>query len=270
MQILRSLIFLLTQITTAVLFTPVALAAVALPSLPRARVISGWARFNIWTLRRVCGVACEVTGAANLPVGPAVIIANHQSAWETLFFQLVFPPQSYILKAQLLWIPLFGWGLAANRPVAINRARKVRALEQLVQGGQARLAEGRWLVVFPEGTRRPPGAPAKFQAGGALLAASSGAPIVPVAHNAGVFWPKQAFLKTPGVIRMRIGPAIPSAGKSARELNAQAEAWIAAALRELPGCDGGPPPQSPPRHPRSPLSGGGDGDARRSTVRGVG
>jgi len=239
MQILRSALFLLTQITTAVLFTPVALAAVVLPSLPRARVIGGWARFNIWALRRVCGITCEVSGAQHLPAGPAVIISNHQSAWETLFFQRVFPPQSYILKAQLLWIPLFGWGLAANRPVAINRARKVRALEQLVRGGRARLAEGRWLVVFPEGTRRPPGAPGKFQAGGALLAVKAGAPVVPVAHNAGVFWPKQAFLKRPGVIRMRIGPAIPSAAMSARELNAQVERWIRDALLELPGCDGG-------------------------------
>lgn len=235
MQILRSTIFLLTQTVSALLFTPVALAAVALPSLPRARVIGAWARFNIWTLKRVCGITCEVTGAEHLPAGPAVIISNHQSAWETLFFQLVFPPQSYILKAQLLWIPLFGWGLAANRPVAINRARKVRALEQLLRQGAARLAEGRWLVVFPEGTRRPPGAPGKFQAGGALVAAKTGAPIVPVAHNAGVFWPKQAFLKKPGVIRMRIGAPIAGAGQDARALNARAEQWIVGQLRELPG-----------------------------------
>jgi len=235
MKILRSTIFLLLQITSALLFTPVALACLALPSLPRARVIGGWARFNIWTLRRVCGITCEVTGIEHLPAGPAVIISNHQSAWETLFFQLVFPPQSYILKAQLLWIPLFGWGLAANRPVAINRARKVRALEQLLRQGAARLDEGRWLVVFPEGTRRPPGAPGKFQAGGALVAAKTGAPIVPVAHNAGLFWPKQAFLKKPGVIRMRIGEAIDSEGQDARELNARAQRWIVEALRELPG-----------------------------------
>jgi len=139
------------------------------------------------------------------------------------------------LKAQLLWIPLFGWGLAANRPVAINRARKVRALEQLLRQGAARLDEGRWLVVFPEGTRRPPGAPGKFQAGGALVAAKTGAPIVPVAHNAGLFWPKQAFLKKPGVIRMRIGETIDSEGQDARELNARAQRWIVEALRELPG-----------------------------------
>ena len=244
MQILRSLIFLAGQVGSAVLFTPVALACLALPSLPRARVIAGWARFNIWTLRRVCGITCEVSGVENLPQRPAVIISNHQSAWETLFFQLVFPPQSYILKVQLLWIPVFGWGLAANRPVAINRARKVRALEQLLTRGAARLAEGRWLVIFPEGTRRRPGAPGRFQAGGALVAAKTGAPIVPVAHNAGLFWPKQAFLKKPGVIRMRIGRPIPTDGtgdgdgesQNARELNARVEKWIHDALRALPAA----------------------------------
>ena len=116
-----------------------------------------------------------------------MLIANHQSAWETLCFQLIFPPQSYILKWQLLWIPFFGWGLAANRPVAINRSQKVRAMEQLLKQGTVRLNEGRWLVVFPEGTRMPPGRPGKFQPGGALVAAKTGAPVVPVAHNAGVF-----------------------------------------------------------------------------------
>ena len=163
-----------------------------------------------------------------------MLIANHQSAWETLCFQLIFPPQSYILKWQLLWIPFFGWGLAANRPVAINRSQKVRAMEQLLKQGTVRLNEGRWLVVFPEGTRMPPGRPGKFQPGGALVAAKTGAPVVPVAHNAGVFWPKNGFLKHPGVIRVRIGEAIQSKGKKARQINAQAEAWIIEALAALP------------------------------------
>ena len=233
-QRLRSLIFLSGQVVSALLISPVALLCLALPSLSRARIISSWARFNIWSLKVVCGITCEVTGAENIPDRPAVLLSNHQSAWETLYFQLIFPPQSYILKWQLLWIPFFGWGLAANRPVAINRAKKIKALEQLLKQGAARLAEGRWLVVFPEGTRRPPGRPGKFQPGGALIATQTGAPVVPVAHNAGIFWPKSAFLKHPGVIRMHIGPAIESTNKNPREINARAEAWISETLRGLP------------------------------------
>ena len=231
---MRSLVFLAGQILSAVLVSPVALLCLALPSLPRARIIACWARFNIWSLKHVCGITCEVIGAENIPARPAVLIANHQSAWETLYFQLLFPPQSYILKWQLLWIPFFGWGLAANRPVAINRTRKTRALEQLLKQGATRLAEGRWLVVFPEGTRSPPGNPGKFQPGGAMIAAKTGAPVVPVAHNAGLFWPKNGFLKRPGVIQLRIGEAIHSEGKKAREINTKAETWIIKTLRTLP------------------------------------
>ena len=230
----RALIFLVGQIISAVLISPVALLCLALPSLPRARIISAWARFNIWSLKHVCGVTCEVTGAENIPKQPAVLISNHQSAWETLYFQLIFPPQSYILKWQLLWIPFFGWGLAANRPVAINRSKKIRALEQLLKQGAARLREGRWVVAFPEGTRMPPGSPGKFQPGGAMLAAKTGAPVVPVAHNAGVFWPKNGFIKHPGVIQMRVGKPIQTTGKKPKQINAQVELWIVDTLRELP------------------------------------
>lgn len=233
-QALRSLIFLIGQIVSVVLISPLALLSLMLPSLPRARIISSWARFNIWSLKHLCGITCEVTGAENIPDRPAVLISNHQSAWETLYFQLLFPPQSYILKWQLLWIPFFGWGLAANRPVAINRSKKVRALEQLLKQGAIRLNEGRWLVVFPEGTRMPPGRPGTFQPGGTMIAARTGAPVVPVAHNAGVFWPKNGFLKRPGVIRVQIGKAVESRGKKTREINAQVEAWIKDTLRTLP------------------------------------
>ena len=234
MQPVRSLIFLVGQILSAVLISPLALLCLALPSLPRARIISSWARFNIWSLKHVCGVTCEVTGTENIPKRPAVLISNHQSAWETLCFQLIFPPQSYILKRQLLWIPFFGWGLAANRPVAINRSKKIQALEQLLKQGAARLNEGRWLVAFPEGTRMLPGSPGKFQSGSAMIAAKTGAPVVPVAHNAGVFWPKNGFVKHPGVIRVRIGKPIQVAGKKPQAINAEAEAWIKEILRELP------------------------------------
>lgn len=233
MSILRAMIFMLGQGLSAVAVSLIALLCLWLPSVPRARVISIWARFNIWTLKTVCGVTFEVRGLDNLPQQPTVLLANHQSAWETLAFQLIFPPQSYIIKRELLWIPVFGWGLAANRPVAINRRRKMRALEQLLAQGAARLAEGRWVVIFPEGTRRPPGRPGKFHIGGAMLAVQSGAPVLPVAHNAGRYWPKRGLRKTPGVIQVRIGKPLPSDGQTPRELNAQAGAWIQQTLQTL-------------------------------------
>jgi 1-acyl-sn-glycerol-3-phosphate acyltransferase len=135
----------------------------------------------------------------------------------------------------LLWIPFFGWGLAANEPIAINRAKKTQALQQLISQGKERLNSGRWIIIFPEGTRRPVGQPGAFQVGGAFIASKAEAPIVPVAHNAGVFWGKQnSFNKNPGTVEVVIGPVIESKGRKARELNLQAEEWILQALQTLP------------------------------------
>ena len=141
-------------------------------------------------------------------------------------FQLIFPPQSYLLKRELLWIPFFGWGLALMSPIAIDRSRGLAALRQLVRRGKERLAQGFWVVVFPEGTRVAPGECRKYQLGGALLAEHSGAPVVPVAHNAGLLWRRNAFIKHPGTITVRIGPTIDSAGRDAATINALAEQWI--------------------------------------------
>ena len=155
-----------------------------------------------------------------------MILAKHQSAWETMAFQLIFPPQSYLLKRELLWLPFFGWGLALMSPIAIDRTRGLAALRELVRRGRERLAQGFWVVVFPEGTRVAPGERRKYQLGGALLAEHSGAPVVPVAHNAGLLWPRNAFVKRPGVVTVRIGPVIDSAGRDASSINALAEKWI--------------------------------------------
>ena len=231
----RSLLFVFGQAISAVVICPLALACLWMSSMRRARLIAWWARFNIWSLKYLCRLTYRVTGLENLinVHRPAVLMANHQSAWETLCFQLIFPPQSYILKKRLLWIPFFGWGLAANRPIAIDRAKKMRALEQLVQQGGVRLAEGRWVVAFPEGTRRRPGQLGRFQSGGAMLAVQTGAPVVPVAHNAGVFWPRNQLRKHCGVIDVHIGAPIDPRGKTARAVTALAEQWIAETAQNL-------------------------------------
>ena len=234
MIFIRSLLYLVGQIISAVVVCLIVLPLAFLPSLQRARLIAIWARFNIWTLRVVCGVSHRVIGEENITETPAIIIANHQSAWETLALQLIFPAQSYLLKKELLKIPFFGWGLALNRPIAIDRSNKTKALDQLIKQGVERLQEGRWLVIFPEGTRMTPGELGKFQVGGAMMAAKSGYAVIPVAHNAGVFWPKHSFLKYPGVIDIVIGPAIETKGKKTREVNNEVEQWIVQQTQKLP------------------------------------
>ena len=232
---LRSLIYLVGQIVSAVIIEIAILLTMPFPRHVTDRVISTWARFNIWTLKVVCGLNYRVRGLENLPDEPAIVISNHQSAWETLCFQLFFPPLSFVLKRQLLWIPIFGWGLAAYRPIAIDRSQKVRALDQLIYQGIERLSIGRWLVIYPEGTRMMPGSPGRFQAGGAMISSRSGAPILPVAHNSGVFWPRRSFLKYPGTIDVVIGAPVWPEGRKARAINGEVENWIRARMAELPG-----------------------------------
>jgi len=234
MILIRSLIYFLGQIVSAVVISVLAVISLALPRTMRDAIIGSWARFNIWSLQKICGVHYRIQGQENIPDCPTIVLSNHQSAWETLCFQLFFPPVSFVLKRQLLWIPFFGWGLAAYRPIAIDRSNKRKALDQLITQGKDRMAEGRWLVIYPEGTRMSPDAPGKFQIGGAMIAAKSGAPILPIAHNAGLFWPKNGFLKYPGTIDVVFGPVIETEGRKARDINEQAENWIKQTLAKLP------------------------------------
>jgi 1-acyl-sn-glycerol-3-phosphate acyltransferase len=180
----------------------------------------------IWWLRITCGIRHEVSGLENLPPTPSIILSKHQSAWETLAFQAIFPTQVYVLKRELLWIPIFGWGLAMSSPIAIDRSAGREALKKLVAKGQQRLRQGLWVVIFPEGTRMAPGEKGKYQIGGAWLATHTKTQVVPVAHNAGNYWPKNSFLKKPGVIQIHIGKPISSASLKADVLNMQVETWI--------------------------------------------
>jgi 1-acyl-sn-glycerol-3-phosphate acyltransferase len=148
-------------------------------------------------------------------------------------FQVILPPQVFVLKKELMRVPFFGWGLAQLPMISIDRDAGIDALQQVVEQGRARLAEGFWVIVFPEGTRVAPGATRRYRAGGALLAARAGAPVVPIAHNAGEFWRRRAFLKYPGTITVSIGPPIDPAGLAADEISARAEAWIEAEMRRL-------------------------------------
>jgi len=233
MIVLRSSLFALALLIVTPPYALIALASAPLPRLARYRVISGWSHLVLWFLRLLCGVRWQVEGREHLPALPAVILAKHQSAWETLAFQCILPPQVHVLKRELLWVPFFGWGLALMSPIAINRARGMAALRQIARKGKERLEQGFWVVVFPEGTRVAPGERRKYQLGGAWLAAYAGAQVVPVAHNAGRVWPRNSFLKYPGDVTVRIGRPIESGGRKPEDITAQAEAWIEAQQKML-------------------------------------
>ena len=233
MNALRSCLFALALVVLTPPYAVVVLLAAWLPRLARYRVISGWARIVTRLACAICGIRYRVEGLENMPRAPAVLLAKHQSAWETIAFQVIFPPQVYVLKRELLWIPFFGWGLALMSPIAIHRGKGHSALREIARKGKERLDQGFCVVVFPEGTRVAPGERRKYQLGGAWLAAASAAPVVPVAHNAGLYWPRNAFIKHPGTITVRIGPAIESAGLDPQAINARAEQWIEEQQLEL-------------------------------------
>ena len=196
--------------------------------------MSRWSAINLWSLKTLCKLDFRIEGRENIPTGPAIIMCKHQSAWETLALQLVFPPQIWIVKRELLWIPIYGWALATMHPISIDRSAGMHAIMLVAREGQKRLNAGLWVVVYPEGTRTAPGEKRKYQPGGGLLAEKSGYPVIPVAHNSGYFWPRNSLDKKPGTITMVIGPAIHPQGKSAAEITRDVEDWIETTVAKLP------------------------------------
>ncbi|WP_068639242.1 lysophospholipid acyltransferase family protein [Thauera butanivorans] len=233
MHLIRSSVF---AILLALVTIPYALFAILifwLPPMTRHRLITSWVPIMMWIIRHVLGIRYRIVGAENMPAGPAVVLSKHQSAWETIALQQIFPPLCYVLKKEVLRIPFFGWGMASIPGIAIDRSAGKDALAQVVEQGRKRLKEGLWVVVFPEGTRVAPGKTGRYKPGGAILAKRAGVPVVPVAHNAGEFWRRNAFIKRPGEVIVSIGPAIEVKGVKADEINKRAEAWIEAEMRRL-------------------------------------
>lgn len=223
---LRTFLFTLFMSIVTIFYSFFCVAARILPFRYRYAIIMAWTRTMIFALKMICHVNYIVEGLENIPKDRhGIILSKHQSTWETFFLPPLFHQAAIILKKELLWVPFFGWGLAIIDPIAINRRNPASAMDQVITQGKACLAAGRWILVFPEGTRIPYGKVGKYRLGGARLAVAALAPVIPVAHNAGRHWPKRGWIQ-PGTIKVVIGPLIETKGLSPDAVLEQAKQWI--------------------------------------------
>lgn len=226
MLFLRSLLFALGYVIAVVVVSILGVLAWPLPFKFRFRVVTLLNRFVMVWIRLCCGIRFQIQGQYDASAGPYLVISKHASTWETMFLQYYFQPISTILKRELLNIPFFGWGLATLRPIAIDRGSPIKALKKVKQDGQQRLKDGTNVLVYPEGTRMPYGEKGSYARSGADIAKAAGVKIIPVAHNAGKYWPKGKFIKHPGTITVVIGEPIDTGDKTSKELMLDIEAWI--------------------------------------------
>ena len=233
MQLIRSLLFTAFLMLSACCWGLAMALCFFLPYRAIFAMARGWARCVLWLLEVLCGLTYVVEGRERIPPGNHIVMSKHTSAWETIALFVVFPPHVWVLKHELLWIPFMGWGLKRLRPIAIDRGAGHRAVNQVIEQGKERLAEGLWVVIFPEGTRVPVGENRKYGVSGALLATATGNLVVPVSHNAGTFWPRRGIVKKPGTIRMIIGEPVSAEGKNARDLNEEIRAVIESGLARI-------------------------------------
>ncbi len=230
----RSSIFAVFSLTGVIVWSTVIIFSWVLPLRTRHLLVRSYLKFYLDVLKWLCHVDYQVSGLENIPkdrVG--VVLSKHQSAWETFFLPTVFHAPAVILKRELYWVPFFGLALAASDPIAINRKNKTSAMQQVIKKGATRLAAGRWVLVFPEGTRIPYGKVGHYKLGGARLAVATGYPVIPVAHNAGKYWPKKSFLKYPGTVRVVIGPMMETKDRTPEEVMAEVQAWIEGQIQRM-------------------------------------
>ena len=231
---LRSLVFAILMVIATLVWAPMCFLFAPLPYNQRYHMTAYWNKFVIWCAKTVCGIRYRFKGYENLPDGPAILLSKHQSAWETIFFFFSFPrPLVYVFKKELLYIPFFGWGIALLRMIPIDRNKGRDAFAQVVEHGRKRLASGQWIIMFPEGTRSYVGQKGKYKAGGTRLAVETHTPVVPIAMNAGECWPKNSFIKRPGMITVSIGKPISSEGKTSANLLQEVENWIESEMRVI-------------------------------------
>lgn len=224
---LRSLLFTILSVASIIIFSFVCLILMLFPLKFRHQMLRYYLNFYLGMLRVICGIRYEVEGLENIPQKRfGIIFSKHSSAWETFYLPTIFHDPAAIAKRELLWVPFYGWGLAAGEPILINRKDKSTAMQQIITKGKKCLEQERWILVFPEGTRVPFGQAGKYHLGGARLAAATEAPVIPVAHNAGYFWGRRQFIKKPGTITVVIGPVIESKGRAPDQIMQEAKEWI--------------------------------------------
>lgn len=234
LQYFYSLAFVCTMFISSVYISIIGTVFLLFPFTVRYKYINFYSILNLWVLKHLCRIDYRVEGKENIPENEACIIfSKHQSALETMMVQRVFPPLTFVVKKELIWIPFFGWGLKSIDPIAIDRKAGRKAISQIVKQGIDRLTKGIWLVIFPEGTRSKPGTKLPYKKGGSILAAKSGHRVIPVAHTAGEFWPKGFFSRQTGTIVLSIGPAIETKGRSPEEIMHEAELWIETKMKEI-------------------------------------
>ena len=230
---IRSSVFWLFHFVSMILVVALVLVFFWLPINQRYAIGSSWAKMNMYFLRWFCNLKYEIKGKENIPDEASLVISNHQSTWETMSFQDFLPNQLWVMKKELFRIPVFGWGLALMSPIAIDRSAGKKAVDQIVDQGNKKLNQGRWVIVFPEGTRIPPGVESKFKMGAFVFASRISHPVLPIAHNAGEFWPKHSFIKYPGTITVSIGESFNSLGMDATDIKQKVEGWIRQELLEI-------------------------------------
>jgi 1-acyl-sn-glycerol-3-phosphate acyltransferase len=233
MTLLRSALYQLILVAVVIPYCGLVLCTAPLPRMARWRVIAGWPQFAFWLSRHLLRIDYEVHGREHIPPEPCVVLSKHQSAWETIAYTTIFPPHVYVIKRELLWLPFLGWGLGLMSPIALNRSTRKVALQRMIQLGGERLKQGFSIMVYPEGTRIPAGRRGHYKLGGAVVAVNNGALALPVAHNAGLVWPRNSFAKHPGKVTVVIGPPIAADGLTAEQVMRRAEEWIEGEMERL-------------------------------------
>ena len=225
MLLLRSLLYFVGSIISLILISFSGLLLIFASYPTRQKFLSQWAIFCMWWLKITLNIKTNVVGRENVINYSCIIVSNHQSTWETLAFQTIFPAHTWVLKRELLWLPVFGWSLALLKPIIINRGEKLNAIKKVIKQGADRLEKGISIVIYPEGTRQPYKKLGLYQNGGSAIAKKTGYSIVPVYHNAGKIWPKGSFIKKPGVITVVIGEAISQSNLKPSEVTENIRQW---------------------------------------------
>ena len=238
MNVIRSILHLLWMALTVIPWgTLVVVTSLFLRGVPLYWLATHWLRMTVHGARWILGIRVRVTGMEHLPQGetsPAILLVKHQSTFETFLMPTLMPhPLAYVFKKELLQIPFFGWAMGRLDMIHIDRSQRAAAFNKVVDQGRRLLAQGIWVIMFPEGTRIPRGQKGQYKTGGTRLAVATGAPVIPIAVTSGRCWPRKAFIKRPGIVDVSIGRPIPSEGREADELMREVEAWIESEMRRL-------------------------------------